>query len=508
MIEDAVKTIDQDAIAETFNAARKQATENAIAALRGPITAFMTSPKMSDADAEQVKNTLTSAISAQIDAYDAAMLAAAKKGVTLHESEVRSAFETFAKEAGWSAAGSYYLLISKYTGDVYAMMNIKHSSHILDLEQMRKKMIHGDTVPVHAEAMARFSNVLNGAALDSSRISEMTSEGLVGSWNGNQDLSDQAMYSLGGGLFMGFIESASSMDSNDPLTHMIGFGHHMIGTSEAMMVAAATIMAVSDSMDNSPEGLVAKGVLKIAKVIPQTALFAKAAGALGSIGKFLSPYVFTGIMAIMVIGIVHAFVLPMLPFIVWLTALVGWLIFVMEAMVAAPIWALTHCRFDGANLIDQAQRQGYVLAFNLFLRPVLMLMGLILSLAAYSALIQYMNNTMIFAIKQTTSGHMFGIVTTLVMLGMITYVQYQLATKTFALIHMVPDRVARWFNAGAENLGEENDSSKAVAIIHEGMHKGESAGQSAMQAAMAPKKKKPNGPQNNNNGDNSDGNDM
>lgn len=52
---------------------------------------------------------------------------------------------------------------------------------------------------------------------------------------------------------------------------------------------------------------------------------------------------------------------------------------------------------------------------------------------------------------------------------------------------MVPDRVARWFGAGAEGLGEENDSSKVVAVMHEGIHKAESATQQALVGGMKPK---------------------
>lgn len=73
---------------------------------------------------------------------------------------------------------------------------------------------------------------------------------------------------------------------------------------------------------------------------------------------------------------------------------------------------------------------------------------------------------------------------------MVTYVQYQLATKVFSLIHMVPDRVSRWFGVGAEHLGEQQDTDKAMSVIMGGIHKGEGALNSGLMSSkkkLAPK---------------------
>ena len=44
---------------------------------------------------------------------------------------------------------------------------------------------------------------------------------------------------------------------------------------------------------------------------------------------------------------------------------------------------------------------------------------------------------------------------------------------------MVPDRVSRWFGAGGENLGEEQDTQKGVSIVGGVISKGDTFGRFA-----------------------------
>lgn len=37
--------------------------------------------------------------------------------------------------------------------------------------------------------------------------------------------------------------------------------------------------------------------------------------------------------------------------------------------------------------------------------------------------------------------------------------------RSFALITQVPDRVTRWYGAGSENLGEQQDTEKSTAFM-------------------------------------------
>ena len=73
-------------------------------------------------------------------------------------------------------------------------------------------------------------------------------------------------------------------------------------------------------------------------------------------------------LALLVVGIFHAYVLPMLPYIQFLFFVMGMLILVCEGMVAAPLWAFMHVSMDGSEFVDGKQEAGYIILFNLFLR--------------------------------------------------------------------------------------------------------------------------------------------
>ena len=67
----------------------------------------------------------------------------------------------------------------------------------------------------------------------------------------------------------------------------------------------------------------------------------------------------------------------MIPWVMWIAGIAGYLILVCEAMVAVPLWMLAHLTFEGDGL-HRRGFAGYELLFNILFRPVLMLIGLFL----------------------------------------------------------------------------------------------------------------------------------
>ena len=191
-----------------------------------------------------------------------------------------------------------------------------------------------------------------------------------------------------------------------------------------------------------------------------------------------------------VVGAFHAFILPTMPYGMWLFAMIGWLIFVVEAMMAAPVWAMMHCRMDGQDLVDQVQKPGYMIAFNLFLRPPLMLMGLLMSFGVFTVILYFMDKTFYPFVESMTDGHVVGLIGMVTLLIIITYLHYQVSMRVFSLVHQVPDRVSRWFGQGGENLGEQQDADKMVGAVGGMVGKGEGSAQGAASAAVQASKYK------------------
>jgi hypothetical protein len=87
--------------------------------------------------------------------------------------------------------------------------------------------------------------------------------------------------------------------------------------------------------------------------------------------------IYTGCMALLIPGLTIAFVLPMIPWLMWMAGVAGWLILVCEAVIAVPLWMLAHMTFGGEGLHGRAG-EGYGLLFNVLFRPTLMIIGLFL----------------------------------------------------------------------------------------------------------------------------------
>ena len=90
----------------------------------------------------------------------------------------------------------------------------------------------------------------------------------------------------------------------------------------------------------------------------------------------LSPMVLLLVGALFAAGILLAFYIPAVPFVIWLSGVIGWLLLVVESLVAAPLWIVGHALPEGEGFAGEHGRRGYMLFLGILVRPFLMLMGL------------------------------------------------------------------------------------------------------------------------------------
>lgn len=90
-------------------------------------------------------------------------------------------------------------------------------------------------------------------------------------------------------------------------------------------------------------------------------------------------------LALLFIGCVFAYVVPITPVIFWLRALLSWIFMVIEAMVAAPFWACTHALPEGAGFAGQHAKRGYMMLLDIVIRPTLLVVGAVTAIAIIQA---------------------------------------------------------------------------------------------------------------------------
>lgn len=220
----------------------------------------------------------------------------------------------------------------------------------------------------------------------------------------------------------------------------------------------------------------------------------------GGLGSSIAPVFSMLFMALLIPGATLSTYLPLLPYILWLGVVLGWGILLIEAVIAAPLWAVVHLAPDGDGVVGRGG-QGYMLVLSLVLRPPLMIIGLVAAFVLMKPIGFLINSTFVGAFSIGVSPGMFGI--TQAIAGGIIYAVILIITvqRVFSLIHVIPDRLLRWIGGGGGGeLGQEAQSldQGTTAKMSAGLAVGAnqignsilSAGSNAQQARLAKRDRK------------------
>lgn len=166
-------------------------------------------------------------------------------------------------------------------------------------------------------------------------------------------------------------------------------------------------------------------------------------------------------------GFVLYYILPFLPFLYFFFAVGQWVKSIFEAMVGVPLWALAHLRIDGEGLPGDSASDGYFLILDIFLRPILTVLGLVAAILIFSAQVRLLNLIWDLVVdnlsgvegdatlgtgdtlRRSTIDHLFFTVTYAI-------VVYMMATASFKLIDKIPDSILRWAGSGVSTFGDMN----------------------------------------------------
>lgn len=179
----------------------------------------------------------------------------------------------------------------------------------------------------------------------------------------------------------------------------------------------------------------------------------------------VAPFVFALSFSLISTGYALAGYLPMVPYILWLGSMIGFLILLVEAIFAAPILAFTHIIPDSDGLVGRAG-QGYMLILSMTLRPALMVMGLVASIVLMKPIGFFINETFEAAYNLAVFQRSGWGGLTLTIGGCILYFVVLVSTihRVFSLIHAIPDSIMRWMGGpGGGELGAQAEKTEGRA---------------------------------------------
>ncbi len=203
-----------------------------------------------------------------------------------------------------------------------------------------------------------------------------------------------------------------------------------------------------------------------------------AAGQFGAAMDAMSGFFVSIALIGLVAGFILFYILPFLPFIYFFFAVGKWVKTIFEAMVGAPLWALAHLRIDGDGFPGRSASNGYFLIFEIFIRPILAVFGLIGGLAIFTALALILNELFNIVVFNLTGADLIdpensvggtvstgfedfrrNIVDQFFFTIVYAVIMYMMAISSFKMIDLVPNNILRWIGAGVSSFSDQSQDA-------------------------------------------------
>ncbi len=215
-------------------------------------------------------------------------------------------------------------------------------------------------------------------------------------------------------------------------------------------------------------------VAGIAGDIATGGVLGAAKGAAKGVLDALGPFVVMMIIVLFFFGAMLSIYLPMLPFIIWFGGVASWFAVVGEAMIASPLWAMTHLDGEGEG-IGQRSTHGYIFLLNVMFRPVFMMIGFALAGAAVVVLGTLLNTMFGVAMQNAQYDSTTGLVSIIGFIVLYVGMCQMLCNTCFGLINVVPDQVFAWIGGQMANRVGADMDDKTKAHYGQGVSQGSSS---------------------------------
>ncbi|MGA3842227.1 DotA/TraY family protein [Ralstonia nicotianae] len=260
--------------------------------------------------------------------------------------------------------------------------------------------------------------------------------------------------------------------ATNPLIGMKNLGDYILNSGWAALASYAVVkggLAASDSM-------LGKTLSAVGNVFSGGVLGAIKEGAKGMMDA-LGPFIVVILITLFFFGAMLSIYLPMLPFMVWFGGIVSWYAVVGEAMVAAPLWAMTHLDGDGEGM-GQRTTHGYIFLLNVTFRPAFMVLGFILASIGIVVLGTLLNTMFGVSMQNSQYDSITGLVSIIGFIVLYVGMCQNLVLGTFTLIHVVPDQVFAWIGSQMVGRVGQDMHEKSQQHLGEGVGQGSNSARS------------------------------
>ncbi|KPJ67145.1 MAG: hypothetical protein AMJ43_05695 [Coxiella sp. DG_40] len=164
---------------------------------------------------------------------------------------------------------------------------------------------------------------------------------------------------------------------------------------------------------------------------------------------FTLPLVIAVTAPMFVAGAILSVYLPLVPFMFFTFGIISWLIFVIEAMAAAPLVALGVTHPEGHDLMGKAE-QALMLWLSVFLRPIAMIIGLIAGIVLLYIAVSVLNAGFGGIVDDIFNGAPSSAFKGITIILIYTFIMVALVNQCFGLIYLMPEKIMRWLGLHPE----------------------------------------------------------
>lgn len=369
------------------------------------------------------------ALETSADAYENAIRDAAYQAVNAANNGRESDFIEHAKEGGWIFAGAYYNQIINLNDSIQSAVNTVPQSAAATIDDKEAQA----TLITYQDALVTANEYIRNGSQSPQRAYE---SGVEADWKIPTSWDD--MKRLLNRPALGAVNQMTQEIAGDNTSHvaqMKSVGDTVMATG---WVVAGGYFTLSGFGGGIADDVLTLGTFDV-----------------GSALQSMSGVFTTAVLMLLAAGAYLAFYVPMIPYITWLTGIIKWLTIVGESLIAAPLWSAAHVHPDGDDTVGRAG-PGYMLILSLFMRPTLMLFGLILSIVMAQPVAHWVNLTYITQVQGAMGNSANFLIAMIAYTFIYALVMTIVMHAVFALIHFVPDQVPRWIGhaIGAQGIAD------------------------------------------------------
>ncbi len=382
-------------------------------------------------------------VNAAVGEYAAALVGAASSWMQEQMTKVdisQGKWQNLAKVYGWIMAGGFYYEIAKVN-----QKNIDAAYPVLKYEL-------NDNNKMNAQYRTNYSAV--GALLTAMTTK---TQGNSSSFTNTPGWSGDISGSIGEASATLLKSWQNSMRYNttsasNPVISIATFGYQMMITAQLLFVVITTAAAAFAALTSINPIFMGFGVTES----PFYAAFKVLVNLVG-------PFFFILIASLYSIGAMLGIYVPLIPYMIFTLGAIGWLIAAVEAMVAGPIIALGILSPGGQHDILGRAEPALMQLLNLFLRPSLMIIGLILSMFMSMVVVNLVNSGFLAATQQIIRNP--GLFEQILFIAAYTSFIITVLNKAFSLIYVIPERITTWIGGHAVSYGEEQAMGETKSAV-------------------------------------------